>query len=147
MNSDETSDGIRSAMTPTGAISQIWFRTGSSHVTPDVGLWRADEGVAGLFLGHAALFADFLGVPSGLGNAVNAECRVDDYLLDAFCVASLAEYGATGQGIQRALTVGFIATALVLLDRAGRPVPAGVAPEQQAAWAALRDQHSAVMPR
>jgi hypothetical protein len=112
-----------------------------------VGLWRAGDRVAGLFLGHAALLADFLGVPSGLGNVINAECRVDDSLLDAFCVVSLAEYGATAQGIQRTLTVGFIATALVLLGRAGHPVPACVAPEQQAAWAALRDQHSAVMPR
>ncbi|WP_327290303.1 DUF6086 family protein [Streptomyces sp. NBC_01198] len=147
MSSDDASDGIRFAITPTGAISQIWFRTGSSHVAPEAGLWRADDRVAGLFLGHAALFADFLGVPSGIGNIVNGECPVDGSLLDAFCVASLAEYGATVQGIQRALTVGFIATALVLLDRAGRPVPTCVAPEQQAAWAALRDQHSAVMPR
>jgi hypothetical protein len=147
MNSDDASGGIRSAGTPTGAITQIWFRTGSSQVTPEVGLWRAGDRVAGLFLGHAALLADFLGVPSGLGNVIDAECRVDDSLLDAFCVASLTEYGATDQGIQRALTVGCIATALVLLDRAGRPVPACVAPNQQAAWAALREQHSAVMPR
>jgi hypothetical protein len=40
-----------------------------------------------------------------------------------------------------------VTQALVLLDRAGRPVPTTVAPEQRAAWAALRDQHAAVMPR
>jgi hypothetical protein len=50
-------------------------------------------------------------------------------------------------GIQRALTVGFIATSLVLLDRAGQPLPPAASLEQQAAWAALRDQHAGIMPR
>ncbi|MFI1097330.1 DUF6086 family protein [Streptomyces sp. NPDC020917] len=132
---------------PEGPRSQVWFRTDSSQSTAGAGLWRADNRVAGLFLGHAALFAQLLGVSSGIGDVVNGECCVDTSVLNTFCAVALAEYGATDQGIQRTLTVGFIATALVLLDRAGRPVPACVAPEQQAAWGALRDQHSAAMLR
>ncbi|SEN37748.1 DUF6086 family protein [Actinacidiphila rubida] len=141
MSSDGAPEGARFP------VSHTWFRTGPTHSAAGTGLWRPDDRVAVLFLGHAALLADLLRAPSGCGDVVNGECRVDDSLLEAFCSAALAEYGATEQGIQRTLTVGLIATALVLLDRAGRPVPGSVVPEQQAAWAALRDQHSAVMPR
>ncbi|WP_329133561.1 DUF6086 family protein [Streptomyces sp. NBC_01476] len=161
MSADGISVSGRSSAPRPGTTSYVRFRTGSSHyaagagagagasagVAVTVGLWRPDGRVAGLFLGHAELFADLLGVPSGIGDVINDECSVDDSVLEAFCAASLAEYGATDQGIQRTLTVGFIATALVLLDRAGRPVPTTVATEQRAAWAALRDQHAAVMPR
>jgi hypothetical protein len=145
MSADDFSESARSSAPRPVTQSYVRFRTGSSQSA--AGLWRPDDRVASLFLGHAELFADLLGVPSGIGDVINDECSVDDSVLEAFCAASLAEYSATDQGIQRTLTVGFIATALVLLDRAGRPVPTTLAPEQRAAWAALRDQHAAVMPR
>ena len=58
----------------------------------------------------------------------------------------MARYGRTTNGILRSLIVGYLATALVLLDRTGS-MPEGVAPEQRTAWIALRDQHANLMAR
>ncbi|MGQ4382653.1 DUF6086 family protein [Streptomyces sp. SAS_270] len=50
------------------------------------------------------------------------------------------------QGILRSLSLGFIATSLVLIDRAGHPAPAMPGPAQELAWRTLRDQHARAMP-
>lgn len=110
-------------------------------------LWQVEAAVARLFAGEAALVAALLGVPSGVGEVTADRCALDLPAFSAFCATAVAQYATTNQAVQRALTVGFIATALVLLDRAGHSLPSAPSPEQQAAWAALRDQHAAVMPR
>lgn len=109
-------------------------------------LWRTEPAAARLFAGEARLVADLLGVPSGIGEPVGERCTVDLPAFRSFCAAAVTGY-ATQPGIPRALTVGFVATALVLLDRAGDALPAAPSAQQQAAWSALRDQHAAVMPR
>ncbi|MBV9023091.1 MAG: hypothetical protein JO362_04675 [Streptomycetaceae bacterium] len=68
-------------------------------------------------------------------------------VFEAFCAEAVAQYGKTTHGILRSLLVGFLATALVLLDRAGHPMPTCPTAEQHAAWTALRDQHALLMPR
>ncbi|SCE36463.1 hypothetical protein GA0115240_154724 [Streptomyces sp. DvalAA-14] len=106
-------------------------------------LWAVDSAVARLFTGHAALVSQLLGIPSGIG----ADARIDGEALREFCEVALDRYGRTDQGIERSLTVGFLATALELLHRAGHDVPPTVSAEQRAAWTALRDQHAPQMPR
>ena len=108
-------------------------------------LWQTEPAVARLFAGEARLVAEALGVPSGIGEPVDNRCTVDLPAFSTFCAGAVEGY-ATQPGIQRALTVGFVATALALLDRAGHPLPPAPSAEQQAAWSALRDQHAAVMP-
>ncbi|MEU2620021.1 DUF6086 family protein [Streptomyces sp. NPDC007157] len=44
------------------------------------------------------------------------------------------------------VSLGFLATALVLIDRAGHPAPAMPGPDQERAWTVLRDQHARAMP-
>jgi hypothetical protein len=106
-------------------------------------LWTADSDVARLFTGHAALVSQLLDVPSGI--LPDAEVDVDG--LREFCEAALERYGHTDQGIERSLTVGFLATALELLRRGGHDVPPTDVAEQRTAWTALRDQHAPQMPR
>jgi Family of unknown function (DUF6086) len=130
-----------------GKAGPVRFHPGAAGTAEGPALWATEAGVARLFTGHAELVAALLGVPSGIGDPTGDRCAVDLPVFSAFCAAAVAQYAATDQGIQRALTVGFIATALVLLDRAGCPLPPAPTPQQQAAWAALRDQHAAVMPR
>ncbi|MDI5962038.1 DUF6086 family protein [Streptantibioticus silvisoli] len=111
-------------------------------------LWRPDADIARLFIGHEVLVAELLGVPSVIGCAAgDADATIDIPALLAFCTRALARYGRTGQGVERSLTVGFLATALELLRRAGHDVPPTDPAEQRAAWSALRDQHAAQMPR
>ena len=110
-----------------------------SHVV----LWQAEADAARLFTGYAALVSRMVGVESGI--LPDAEIDVDG--LGEFCAASLARYGGIAQGVERSLTVGFLAVALELLRRAGQDVPETDPAEQRAAWIALRDQHAAQMPR
>ncbi len=110
-------------------------------------LWRAGDGVAQLFRWQAQAVAKHLGIRSGLGDVRDGECTVDPDEFTVFCASAIGRYGASDEGVERALTVAFIATALVLLDRTGAPVPSAGTPEQDAAWTALREQHAALMPR
>lgn len=106
-------------------------------------LWTAAPDVARLFTGQAALVSRLLGLPSG----IRADAGIDVDTLNEFCEEALRRYGRTDQGVERSLTVGFLATVLELLRRAGHDVPATEPPEQHAAWTALRDQHAPQMPR
>lgn len=103
----------------------------------------AGSAVARLFTGHAALVAHLLDVLSGIG----ADAQIDVDTLREFCEKALHRYGRTDQDLERSLTVGFLATALELLHRAGHDVPLSDLTEQRAAWTALRDQHAPQMPR
>jgi Family of unknown function (DUF6086) len=116
---------------------------------PDIGpdLWRPIEDLALLFKGHSQTVAVATGAPSGVGEYANGGCAVDLPTFERFCREAIAYYHRTDEGLFRSMTVGFIATALALLDRAGRPMPDKLTAEQQAAWTALRDQHASMMHR
>ncbi|MFC4033919.1 DUF6086 family protein [Streptomyces polygonati] len=140
-------------------IPQATNRTGSAENTVEFRavagesaesgpvLWTVDSAVARLFTGHAALVSRLLGVPSGIGVPSGTGAGIDVAGLRDFCGAALDRYGLTDEGIERSLTVGFLATALELLHRAGHDVPPTDPAEQRAAWTALRDQHALQMPR
>ncbi|MBY8880539.1 DUF6086 family protein [Actinacidiphila acidipaludis] len=129
-----------------GATVRFQLSAANAGNAAAANLWRAEPAVARLFTGEARLVADALGVPSGIGEPEGDRCTVDLPAFSTFCATAVEGY-ANQPGIQRALTVGFVATALALLDRAGHPLPPAPSAEQQAAWSALRDQHAAVMPR
>ncbi|NBE50571.1 DUF6086 family protein [Streptomyces boluensis] len=84
-----------------------------------VTLWNPSNGVAGLFLRQVALYEVELGSASGIGPMEDDEATVDPLALRAFATALLARYGRTRHPVLMALSDGFVATALVLADRAG----------------------------
>ncbi|WP_330296984.1 DUF6086 family protein [Streptomyces sp. NBC_00503] len=90
-------------------------------------LWNPSNGAARLFHRQLAVFEAELGLPSGIGPLENDECRIDPAALGPFTEALLARHGHTGHAVVRALSEGFVATVLVLAERAGaqvrRPVP------------------------
>ncbi len=134
----------RGARKPENTGNTVRFRAvPEDDEEPGAVLWTADSDVARLFTGQAALVSRLLDVPSG----ILADAEIDVDTLREFCEAGLRRYGRTDQGIERALTVGFLATTLELLRRAGHDVPETDPPEQRAAWSALRDQHAPQMPR
>ncbi|MFJ3706826.1 DUF6086 family protein [Streptomyces sp. NPDC090053] len=121
------------------------FRFHSSD-TPERGLWCPSSAVAHAFKGYSVVCSGVFDTRSGVGDIVDGECAIDFRTFSEFSAELIARYCATDQGILRSLTVGFIATSLVLIDRAGLPGPLVPGEGQQQAWAALRDQHARAMP-
>ncbi|WP_308314614.1 DUF6086 family protein [Streptomyces gilvus] len=121
------------------------FRFRSSD-QPGRDLWCPSSEVARAFVGTAEVFSHVFDVDSGIGDPVDGVCVIDFRDFGALCAAVVDRFGTTDQGILRSLSLGFVATSLVLIDRAGRPAPAMPGPAQERAWAALRDQHARVMP-
>ncbi|WP_327306194.1 DUF6086 family protein [Streptomyces sp. NBC_01298] len=93
----------------------------------DETLWNPSNGAARLFHRQVAVFEAELGLPSGIGPMENDECQIDPAVLGVFTEALVVRHGQTGHAIIRALSEGFVATVLVLADRAGvdvhRPGP------------------------
>lgn len=91
----------------------------------DVGVetvWNPSNGAARLFHRQVAVFEAELGIPSGIGPLDNDECQIDPAALGAFAEALIVRHGYTGHSVIRALSQGFIATVLVLAERAGAQV-------------------------
>ncbi|MGP3989341.1 DUF6086 family protein [Streptomyces sp. 3N207] len=84
----------------------------------DETLWNPSNGAARLFLRQAAVFEAELGVPCGIGPMQSDECQVDPAVLKDFVDALLAWRHRTSHGVMGALADGFIATVLVLAERA-----------------------------
>ncbi|WP_413804365.1 DUF6086 family protein [Streptomyces sp. OE57] len=82
-------------------------------------LWNPSNGAARLFLWQTAVFEAELGLPSGLGPMDNDECEIDPVALGAFARAVLTYHQRTPHAVILALSEGFIATLLVLAQRAG----------------------------
>ncbi|MFJ2605659.1 DUF6086 family protein [Streptomyces sp. NPDC087425] len=108
-------------------------------------LWCADAEVAQAFVGTAEVFSQVFGVPSGVGDPVDGVCFIDFQDFSALCEVAVQRFSGTREGILRSLLLGFVATSLVLIDRAGHPVPAMPGPDQERAWTVLRDQHARAM--
>jgi Family of unknown function (DUF6086) len=85
----------------------------------EVALWNPSNGVSRLFLRQAALFEEEVGLPSGIGPMRNDEAQISPEVLKAFVHALLVWRGRTRHGVVPALSDGFLATVLVLADRAG----------------------------
>lgn len=88
----------------------------------DETVWNPSNGAARLFHGQVAVFEAELGVPSGIGPLENDACRIDPAVLGVFAEALVGRHGYTGHSVIRALSEGFVATVLVLAERAGAGV-------------------------
>ncbi|MEU6085360.1 DUF6086 family protein [Streptomyces sp. NPDC047085] len=82
-------------------------------------LWNPSNGASRLFLRQVAVFEAELGIPSGFGPMENDECDIDPVAFEAFLDALLAQHHRTSHIVLLALSEGFVATVLVLAERAG----------------------------
>ena len=85
----------------------------------DVTLWNPSNGASRLFLRQLALFEEEIGLSSGIGPMESDEAQVSPEVFDVFVNALLAWRGRSGHAVMAALSDGFIATLLVLAERAG----------------------------
>lgn len=84
----------------------------------DETLWNPSNGAARLFLLQVVVFEAELGLPSGIGPMENDECQIDPVALGSFVNGLLARHQRTSHAVILALSEGFIATLLVLAQRA-----------------------------
>ncbi|WP_249375554.1 DUF6086 family protein [Streptomyces sp. I05A-00742] len=125
----------------------------------DLTLWNPSNGVSRLFMSQVSVYQAELGLPSGIGPMRGDECQIDPLVFKAFVDALLAWRQRTSHAVMAALSEGFVATVLVLAERAGIEVkrqPAGfaeagglkgiqvpTAPDSsEGAWAAALQQKS-----
>ncbi|TJZ56914.1 hypothetical protein FCH28_05300 [Streptomyces piniterrae] len=122
-------------------------------------LWNPSNGASRLFLRHVAVYEAELELPSGIGPMQADECQIDPTAFTAFVDALLARHRGTSHAVMVALSEGFVATLLVLAERAGIEVswrsasfatdnerrdvqvPAPTPPDQEA-WAAALHRKS-----
>ncbi|OEJ36104.1 hypothetical protein BGK67_31225 [Streptomyces subrutilus] len=98
----------------------------------DETLWNPSNGASRMFQRQVALFEAELELPSGIGPMENDECQISPDTFETFVNALLAKYRSTSHAIWLALSEGFIATVLVLAERAAIKVDwtrHGAAPE------------------
>lgn len=126
----------------------------------DQTLWNPSNGASRLFLRQVAVHEAELGLPSGIGPMEADECQIDPTDFKAFVGALPAPHRRTHHAVMIALSEGFVATVLVLAERAGIEVawesidfaagdelrdvraPAPPAPDREAWAAALRQKSS-----
>ncbi|MFE5474144.1 DUF6086 family protein [Nocardia sp. NPDC056541] len=82
-------------------------------------LWNPSNGVSRLFLNHVGFFEEELGVPSGIGPMESDVCEVTPVVLEVFLATVLAWRGRTDHAVVQALSDGFLATLLIISERAG----------------------------
>lgn len=116
------------------------------HDMPAREIWCPTSEAAQAFEGSCGVFSGIFGVDSGVGEPVDGHWVIDFDAFTPFITLAIDRFHNSRQGILRSLSLGLIATSLVLIDRAGRPLPGMPGPEQEKAWLALRDQHARAMP-
>lgn len=84
-----------------------------------VTLWNPSNGASRVFLRQVAVFEEEVGLFSGIGPMQADESEVGLVPFEAFVSALLAWRARTGHAVIQALSDGFIATCLVLAERAG----------------------------
>ncbi|GAA2865524.1 DUF6086 family protein [Nonomuraea rubra] len=82
-------------------------------------LWNPSNGVSALFMRSAHALAPETGLPTGLGPMRSDECQIDLEAFAAFVSALVERYERSNHPVLHALMEGFIATALVLVQRGG----------------------------
>ncbi|WP_377267579.1 DUF6086 family protein [Peterkaempfera sp. SMS 1(5)a] len=85
-------------------------------------LWNPSNDAAGLFLRQVSVFEEELGVPSGIGPMRDDECQIDPVALKTFIDALLVQHLSRSHAVVIALSEGFVASTLVLAERAGIPL-------------------------
>ncbi|MEU5883210.1 DUF6086 family protein [Spirillospora sp. NPDC047279] len=121
-------------------------------------LWNPSNGVASLFMRTAETLAPEAGTPTGIGPMENDECEIDLPAFTTFTGALVQRLERSGHPILHALMEGFVATALVLVERGGVPLPpatsgprrdvhVGMEPPARRDWSELAARHARAMPR
>ncbi|MFG2140983.1 DUF6086 family protein [Streptomyces sp. NPDC048650] len=85
----------------------------------DQTLWNPSNGASRLFIGQVDIYRAEVGLPSGIGPMKDDECQIDPTAFTAFVDALLAWHRRTNHAVMAALSEGFVATVLVLAERAG----------------------------
>ncbi|MEU9116826.1 DUF6086 family protein [Streptomyces sp. NPDC048483] len=85
----------------------------------DQTLWNPSNGASRLFLRQVAVFEAELDLPSGIGPMQDDQCQIDPTAFHAFAEALLVRHRRTSHAVMIALSDGFVATVLVLAERAG----------------------------
>lgn len=112
----------------------------------DITLWNPSNTVARLFKAQAEAVATAFHVPSGLGEIIDDECQVDVAALEDFVAEASKAYQQSVHPVLKALTISVIATAGVLVQRAGGSFPT-LDPLADAAWAQMRSDYGSSMSR
>jgi Family of unknown function (DUF6086) len=112
----------------------------------DAVVWSPSNTVGRLFKGEVDAVASAFRVPAGLGDIIEDECVIDLPVFESFLAEATQQFDRTTHPILRSLTVSVIATASVLVERAGGHLP-DTEPERAAAWTQLRAEHGRSMPR
>lgn len=86
-------------------------------------LWNPSNGVAGLFMRSAEALAPETGLSTGLSPMEGDECQIAPAAFAAFVSALVERYELSNHRILHSLMEGFIATALVLVQRSGVELP------------------------
>nr|WP_269461024.1 DUF6086 family protein [Actinoplanes derwentensis] len=89
-----------------------------------VTLWNPANRVAGLFMRTTEAVGGLVSLPSGVGAMVSDECVIDVDVFVVFVEALVREYRSSGHPVFRSLLEGWLATAVVMVWRAGRELPA-----------------------
>ncbi len=84
----------------------------------DQTLWNPSHGASRLFMSQVGVYQAELGLPSGIGPMEADQCQIDPVMFKAFIDALLAWHRRTSHGVMAALSEGFVATVLVLAERA-----------------------------
>ncbi|MFE4698579.1 DUF6086 family protein [Streptomyces sp. NPDC056738] len=82
-------------------------------------LWNPSNGASRLFLRQVAVYEAELGLASGFGPMEADECQIDPADFKAFVDALLVRHREITHAVMIALSEGFVATVLVLAERAG----------------------------
>ncbi|MEU4626384.1 DUF6086 family protein [Actinoplanes sp. NPDC023801] len=127
-------------------------------------LWNPASRVAELFFRTGEALAPTVDLPTGIDPMVADEYEIDLDAFTGFVDALVRRYLSSSHAILRSLLEGFAATAIVMVQRAGRQVPAlddvpvpdqrdisvgpaGIAPPGDAArLRALAEEHARAMP-
>jgi hypothetical protein len=90
--------------------------------TGDLVLWNPSHRVAELFVRSGQAIASLIDRPTGIGEKRADEYEIDLDLFVGFVDALVEQYLSSSHPILRSLTEGFLAVALVMVERAGRTV-------------------------
>ncbi|MEU4667587.1 DUF6086 family protein [Amycolatopsis sp. NPDC023774] len=89
----------------------------------DKTLWNPSNGVGLLFVRSAEAVAPIVELPTGISPKAADEWAIDPPVFTAFVDALADRYQRSTHLILRSMVEGFLATAMVLLDRAGAEIP------------------------
>lgn len=95
-----------------------YFKTG------DAILWNPASRVAELFIRTGEALAPTVGLPVGIAPSNADEYQIDLDTFTAFVDALVRRYLSSSHAILRSLLEGYAATAIVMVERAGRHVAA-----------------------